>query len=183
MKRRRMLVVALILLLAPPSVLAGDSMLLQDRHEIQQECERVIHRFLRLLEGKQASTADLFTEDGQAFSHVGREKIREFFKGIEAVDDNLNVLISSNVLIDVDGQDHATASSYVTHYVAKREAKDLRDPTGAPVGGELNTARSITRWSWEFRPIKGEWLISKMKYPESVLLRRDVLEDLKRQSK
>ena len=39
--------------------------------EIRDRCERLIYRFLRVLEGEQAQTADLFTEDGQAFKHVG----------------------------------------------------------------------------------------------------------------
>ena len=147
------------------------------KFEVRDQCERLVYEFLRVLEGEQAKTADLFTEDGQAFKHVGREKIREHFAGIEAVDDNLNVNLSSNLLIDVDDEDHARATNYVTHYVANREA-DLTDPEGARVGGELETARSITRWSWEFRRVEGEWLISKLQYPEPVLLRKDVIDDL-----
>ena len=145
---------------------------------IRHQCERLVHRFLRLLEGEQGKTADLFTEDGQAFRHIGREKIREHFAGIAAVDDSLNVLLCSNLSIDVDDEDHARATNYVTHYVADREAEDLTDPEGARVGGELDTARSITRWSWEFRRVAGEWLVSKIQYPEPVLLRKDVIDDL-----
>ena len=130
--------------------------------EIHDQCERLVYKFLQLLEGEQAKTADLFTEDGQAFKLVGREKIREHFAGIDAVDD----------------EDHARATNYVTHYVADREAEDLTVPGGARVDGELDTARSITRWSWEFRRVEGEWLISKMQYPEPVLLRKDVIDDL-----
>ncbi|MDE0660388.1 MAG: hypothetical protein F4029_16235 [Gammaproteobacteria bacterium] len=146
--------------------------------EIRYRCERLIYRFLRVLEGEQAQTADLFTEDGQAFKHVGRESIREHFAGIEAVDDNVNVNLCSNLLIDVDDEDHAKATNYVTHYVAARESQDLTDPEGTRVGGELDTPRSITRWSWEFRHVDGEWLISKLQWPEPVLLRKDVIDDL-----
>ena len=149
-----------------------------DEFEIRHQCERLVYRFLRVLEGNQAKTADLFTEDGQAFTHVGREKIRDHFAGIEAVDDNLNVNLCSNLLIDVDDEDHARATNYVTHYVADRDAEDLTDPQGARVGGELNTARSITRWSWEFRRVEGVWLVAKLHYPESVLLRKDVIDEL-----
>ena len=149
-----------------------------NKFEIHDQCERLVYRFLRVLEGEQAKTADLFTEDGQAFRHVGREKIREHFAGIEAVDDNVNVNLSSNLLIDVDDDDHAKATNYVTHYVADREPEDLTDPEGARVSGELDTARSITRWSWEFRRVEGEWLISRLQYPEPVLLRKDVLDEL-----
>ncbi len=146
--------------------------------EIHNRCERLVYRFLQVLEGEQAKVADLFAEDGRAFELVGREKIREHFAAIDAVDDNVNVVLSTNLLIDVDDEDHARATNYVTHYVADREADDLTDPMGGRVSGELNTARSITRWSWEFRRIEGEWLISKLRYPESVLLRKDVIDQL-----
>ena len=151
--------------------------------EIHNRCERLVYEFLQLLEGEQAKTADLFTEDGQAFRLVGREKIREHFAGIAAVDDNVNVLLCSNLLVDVDDEDHARATNYVTHYVADREVADredegLTDPEGGRVGGELETARSITRWSWEFRRVEGEWLVSRLRYPESVLLRKDVIDEL-----
>ncbi len=146
--------------------------------EIQVQCERLVYRFLQVLEGQQAKTADLFTEDGRAFTYVGREKIREHFAGIAAVDNNVNVNLCNNLLIDVDDDDHARATNYVTHYVADRQSDDLTDPTGARVGGELDTARSITRWSWKFRRVEGEWLISELQYPEPVLLRKDVIDDL-----
>lgn len=146
--------------------------------EIRVQCERLVYRFLQVLEGEQAKVADFFAEDGQAFALVGRKKIREHFAAIAAVDDNVNVNLSTNLLIDVDDEDHARATNYVTHYVADREADDLTDPMGARVGGELKTARTITRWSWEFRRVEGEWLISKLRYPEPVLFRKDVIDQL-----
>lgn len=148
-----------------------------NEQEIHNRCERLVYEFLQLLEGEQAKTADLFTEDGQAFRYEGRERIREHFAGIAEVDDNLNVLLCSNLLIDVDDEDHARATSYVTHYVADRQDEGLTDPESARIGGELDTARSITRWSWEFRRVDGEWLVSKIRYPEPVLLREDVIDD------
>ena len=149
-----------------------------DEFGIHNQCERLVYKFLQVLEGDQAKVADLFAEDGRAFELVGREKIREHFAGIAAVDDNVNVNLCTNLLIDVDDEDHARATNYVTHYVADREADDLTDPMGGRVGGELDTARSITRWSWEFRRIDGEWLISRLRYPEPVLLRKDVIDEL-----
>lgn len=146
--------------------------------EVRAQCERLVYKFLQVLEQEQAKVADLFAEDGQAFKLVGREKIREHFAAIAAVDDNVNVNLCTNLLIDVDDEDHASATNYVTHYVADREAADLTDPMGARVGGELKTARTITRWSWEFRRVEGEWLISRLRYPELVLLRKDVIDQL-----
>ena len=149
-----------------------------DEFGIHNQCERLVYKFLQVLEGDQAKVADLFAEDGRAFELVGREKIREHFAGIAAVDDNVNVNLCTNLWIDVDDEDHARATNYVTHYVADREADDLTDPMGGRVGGELDTARSITRWSWEFRCVDGEWLISRLRYPEPVLLRKDVIDEL-----
>lgn len=146
--------------------------------EMYIACERLVYRFLRLLESEQSKTADLFAEDGQAFELIGREAIREHFASIEAVDDNVNVNLCSNLVIEFDDVDHARVTNYVTHYVAERLAENLTDPTGAQIGGELNTARSITRWAWELKRVNGEWLIAKLQYPDSVLLRKDVIEAL-----
>lgn len=76
------------------------------RSEIYNECERLVYRFLKVLEGEQRKTADLFTEDGEAFKHVGRETVREHFASIESVDDNVNVKLSSNLFVDVLDADH-----------------------------------------------------------------------------
>ena len=54
--------------------------------EIYYQCERLIYRFLQLLQADQAATADLFTEDAQAFTLNGRQAIREHFAGIAEVD-------------------------------------------------------------------------------------------------
>ena len=146
--------------------------------EIHYHCERLIYRFLQLLQADQAATADLFTEDAQAFTLNGREAIREHFAGIAKVDHNVNVVLSSNLMVEVEDEDHATATNYVTHYVSD-PVTDVTVPMGGPVGGETSIPRTITRWSWAFLRIEGEWLISKMAYPESVLLRKDVLDDLR----
>ena len=149
-----------------------------DTVAIHLACEKLIHRFLRLLETDQSKIADLFTEDGEAFTHVGRESIRAHFGAIETVDNNVNVNVSSNLVIAVHAPDRASASNYVTHYVAQPSDGSLTDPLGGVVGGELETPRSITRWGWEFRCVDGEWLVSYLKYPESVLLRKDVIDEL-----
>ena len=154
------------------------SMTPSQKLEICHQCERLVYRFLKVLEGEQGKTADLFTEDGEAFKHMGRENIREHFASIETVDNNINVNLSSNLVIDVVDADHAEATNYVTHYVATPESEDLTDPEGAQIGGELQTARSITRWQWEFRCVDGEWLVSKLHYPDPVLLRKDVIDEL-----
>ena len=154
------------------------SMTPSHKQEIYHECERLVYRFLKVLEGEQGKTADLFTDDGEAFTHVGRENIRKHFASIESVDNNVNVNLSSNLVIDVRDSDHAEATNYVTHYVASPESDVLTDPEGVRIGGELQTARSITRWHWEFRRVDGEWWVSRLHYPNPVLLRKDVINEL-----
>ena len=102
--------------------------------EIYYQCERLIYRFLQLLQADQAATADLFTEDAQAFTLNGRQAIREHFAGIAKVDHNVNVNLSSNLIVEVEDEDHATATNYVTHYVSD-PVTDVTVPMGGPVGG------------------------------------------------
>ncbi|MEM7363287.1 MAG: nuclear transport factor 2 family protein [Pseudomonadota bacterium] len=147
-------------------------------HETHYACERLIYRFLDLLESDQSATADLFSEDADAFGLIGREAIREHFEGIERVDNNVNVNLCTNLLVDSQDDDHATASHYVTHYVSD-PIGSLTNPMGGEVQGESSVPRSITRWHWAFERVDGVWLISKMAYPDSVLLRRDVLDNLR----
>ena len=141
-----------------------------ERYAAERACEKLVYRFLHLLESEHSKSVALFTEDAEAFNEVGRDKIQELFQRIESVDHNINVLHSSNLWIDIVDDNHATASNDVTHYVAS--------PEGQP---ELTTARTITRWSWEFRRVDGEWLIAKIAYPENLLLREDVIELLEEQ--
>ena len=150
----------------------------QERHLIRGECEYLVYRYLHLLESDQGKTADLFTEDGDAFGIVGRELISERFTEIEKEDSNINVLLSTNLTIKVIDKDHATASGYVSHYVSAPLDQEKSDPSGQSVDGELTSPKSITRWTWTFERVDDEWLISKLDYPKSVLLRKDVLDTL-----
>ena len=87
-----------------------------DELESYDAYERLVYRFLRVLESEQSKTADLFTEDGQAFRLFGHEEIREHFASIEAVDDNLNVNLNNYLVIEIDNAYHARVPNYVTHF-------------------------------------------------------------------
>jgi len=137
------------------------SMSLQQRHEIEHECERPVYTFLRLFERDHAEVADLFTEDGSvqfppAGPTVGREAIRERFSAVDVNDVELNVLIANNLLITVIDEDNATGFCYVTHY-QHRYADSKRE--GPAV---LHDPWTISGWSWEFKRVEGEWKISKL---------------------
>ena len=152
---------------------------MNNEFEANKQCEQIVYKFLRILETEMGKVADFFTKDAQFFNYDRREKIREHFSHIETVDHNVNVNLSSNLIIDVLDETHAMATNYVTHYVSDPEPGDLKDPGGGSISGELATARSLTRWSWQFRCEEGKWLISKLEYPEPVLLREDVLNGVR----
>jgi hypothetical protein len=119
-----------------------ESMDLQERQEIERECERIVYTFLRFFEREHAKTADLFTKDGSVpfpagKITVGREAIREFFSTIDAKDVELNLLLANNLLITVVDEDNATM-------------------------GVLREPNTVTSWFWEFKRVKGEWKISKL---------------------
>jgi hypothetical protein len=138
-----------------------ESMDVHLRHEIERECERIVHSFLRLFEGEHAKTADLFTEDGSVpfpigKPTVGREAIREFFSTIDARNVELNVLMANNLVITVVDENNATGFCYVTHYQhlyadSKREGQAV-----------LRAPNTITAWHWEFKRVQGEWKIAKL---------------------
>jgi len=152
---------------------------MSNEFDAHKQCEQLIYKVLRVLETEMGKVADFFTKDGQFFNFHGQEKIREHFSHIQTVDHNINVNLCSNLIIDVMDEAHAQATNYVTHYVSDPEPGDLKDPGGGLISGELVTARSLTRWSWQFEHEEGRWLISKLDYPETVLLREDVLNDVR----
>ena len=83
---------------------------------IHHQIERLIYDFLARLEGSQASVADFFAEDGEAFGYIGRAKIRAHFAGIESADNNVNVNLCENLIIDVVDENRAFATNYLVHY-------------------------------------------------------------------
>ena len=156
----------------------GEStMSLAQRHQIEHEGERLINAFLRLFENEHSKTADLFTEDGQAFSSVGREKIREGFSTIDAQKLEANVLISSNILVTVIDENNAAGSCYVTHY--QHRFADAKHEGQA----ESRAPNTITRWNWEFKQVDGKWMISKLATPETILVRKDLFKYMNPQPK
>ncbi len=152
------------------------SMDIRERHEIERACERSVYTFLRLFEGEQSKTADLFTENGSVqflpgAPKVGRETIREEYSRLETVDTNLNVLIASNLLITAIDENNAAGFCYVTHF-RHEHADSKREEQGV-----LRAPNSITGWSWEFRRVEGEWKISTL-HAEVVLISEDLMEAL-----
>lgn len=146
-----------------------EKMSLTDRHVIYKECERLINKFLLRFEREHARAADLFTEDGQALSFKGRETMREAFDQFDQGDVEVNVLASSNILIDIVDEDNATGACYATHYQYKHPDSKRE---GQP---ELESPKSITRWTWDFKRVDGEWYIAKLNVPETIMLRKDFL--------
>lgn len=169
MKRYPVLMsLTLVIAVMVPIACADDSMQLQQRQSIEHECERLVYKFLKFFEFEHAKSADLFTEDGQAFDNVGRETIREAFSKIDPQDIEVNVLLSSNLVIDVSDKDHATGAGYVMHF-QDRHPDPKRE--GRPI---LRLPKTVTWWEWEFEQEDGNWRISKLTMPQNVMMREDV---------
>ena len=107
---------------------------------------------------------------------VGRETILEEYSRLEKVDTNLNVLIASNLVITAIDKRNATGFCYVTHY---RHERADRGDKGQAI---LRAPNSITGWSWEFKCVKGEWKVSKLR-AEVVLLGEHLLKAMEALSK
>ena len=149
--------IALALVTALLGAAVNDAMDLQQRHEIQRDCERLIYDFLDRFESEHSKIANLMTEDGRALGSFGREAIREKALVIEkrAVV-KVNALIATNLLVSVMDENSATATCYVTAY--QHVYKDSKREGQAA----LTEPNSVTIWNWQFKRVKGEWKISTM---------------------
>lgn len=135
------------------------SVKIQERHQIERECERLVLTFCRDFEDKHAKAADLFAEDGQFNSLKGAKAIREQFTVIEkrAVVE-LNALVATNILIDVVDEDHATGASYVTHFQHRFKDANREGPAVQP------PSSPIMKWTYAFKREDGEWKFSDLQF-------------------
>jgi len=131
---------------------------IQQRHQIEHECERLVYKWLRLFEHEHSKVAEMFTEDavwrGTENAVKGRDAIRETFLRVEKhAAPEVNTLVATNVVIDVIDENNATGEFYVTHYQHIRQGENkgpypLYDPN------------SIGRWVDEYKRVNGEWKIA-----------------------
>jgi len=145
----------------------------QGQHEIEHACEKIVYTFLRLFERDHAKTADLFTEDASVpfpagGGTVGREAIREFFSTVDARDVELNVLTANNLVITVIDENNAEGSFYMTH------RQHIYEDSKREGQGVLSEPITVTRWSWDFKRVEGEWKIASMKGDLTLLTERFV---------
>ena len=141
---------------------AEKSVDIEKQHQIERECEKVIYTFLRRFENEHAKAADLFTKNGSSsFSTtgeptVGRDKIREAWSGIDSGKVELNALVASNLLVQADSEDKASAFCYVRHYQFRfKSDKHEEAPVQPPAGPMMS-------WTFEFEFEDGVWKISKL---------------------
>ncbi len=153
------LIVALSFASGARSEAKEKSMDIQQRHQIERECERLVLTFCRDFEDKHAKAADLFAEDGQFNTLEGAKAIREHFTMIEkrAVVE-LNALVATNILIDVVDEDHATGASYVTHFQHRFKDANREGPAVQP------PSSPILKWTYAFKRVDGEWKFSDLQF-------------------
>ncbi len=132
------------------------------RQQIEQECERIVYKYLRLFENEHGKAAELFTKDAEvSFSStgeptVGRDALRESWSGIDANKVEINALVANNLLVEVSNEHHATAFCYVTHYQHRYKDSKREGESVQPKGSAL------LNWTYEFNDSEGDWKISKM---------------------
>jgi hypothetical protein len=107
---------------------------IQQRMEIERECERLIYQYCSFVDhGEAAKIAGLFTEDGVWFnvnvSMDGREGIRAGFQKRQDNAGRMSRHVCSNVLIDVISDNEATATVYMSLYFHDGEAEREISPT------------------------------------------------------
>jgi len=136
---------------------------LQQRHQIERECERLVLKFMRLFENEHSKAADLFAEDGKFLAGgtehtVGSATLREGWSHIDAARVELNALVVTNLLVDVIDENSAEGSSYVTHYQYRfKDSKREGNPTQPPAGPML-------RCTYEFKAVDGEWKFANLEF-------------------
>lgn len=135
---------------------------IQQRHQIEHECERLEYQFLRLFEHEHSKVADLFTEDGVLAieqTRKGRDVIREAMLEVEknAVRE-VGTLIATNVIVDVIDENNARGESHLLHY--KHVRKDEKDEGPWPLYDPLG----IYRWVAEYKHVNGEWKIAHVSW-------------------
>ena len=158
--------------LSGPDVVAEEKLDSETKHTIHHECKRLIYTFLDYFEDEHSNIADLMTKDGEAFGAKGRDAIRKTGAVIEkqAVIE-VNALVASNLLIDIQDATHATAKCYIEAYQYNYENAERE---GQAV---LELPNTLTVWHWEFELEDEEWKISKMS-TELVLLNKKMFRYL-----
>jgi|Marorgknorr_s2lv_3_1036020.scaffolds.fasta_scaffold43069_1 hypothetical protein len=137
-----------------------NSMKILERHQIEHECERTVLTFMRDFEDKHGKAADLFAKNGTFNTMEGADTIREHFEMIEerAVVE-LNALVATNILIDVVDSDHATGTSYVTHFQHRYKDANREGPAVQP-----KSSSPLLKWTYEFVRVGDEWKFSDLQF-------------------
>ncbi len=127
---------------------------LQQRIEIERECERLVTRYCHLIDhGEAARVVDLFTDDGvwagPGVKMEGREQIGKAFAARQAQAGRMSRHVCQNFLCDVLDEDRAEGVVYLTLYRQDGEAaRAVSSLTGPQMVGEYRDRFVRTEAGW-----------------------------------
>ena len=136
------------------------------RAQIERACERLVTRYCHLIDhGEAGRVAELFSEDGVWKSpQVTMNGCEELQQGFGARQNNTRRMsrhVCNNLLIDVQDEDHATGTVYLTLYRHDGEPGRPFSPTQAPsMIGEYRDrfVRTEDGWRFAFREIDASFV-------------------------
>jgi hypothetical protein len=130
-----------------------------ERLMAERACERLSYDFAATAdEGRHSQLANLFTADGlfaiPDLRLEGREAIRRFFVGREALTDLRTLHVLTNIMVDVRSPDAAHGLVYLTLYRRRSAERGVPVPTTRPalLGRYRDRyAREGSRWLFASR--------------------------------
>lgn len=138
----------------------------------ERACERLVLRYARLVDSGHASEiADLFTDDGEWIGADGRgmhgkEAIRAAFTSRQGLTRRQSRHVMTNVLIEVEGSDVATAVVYLINF--RHDSGDGVAAHPAPA----DHPKFVGDYHLTFRRVAGEWLIATLRFDLAFLRTR-----------
>lgn len=135
---------------------------------IEQECQRLIHRYAYLNDERNFDALiDLFTDDAilyrpsaPAMPLVGREAILASFRGRPA--DVRTFHLCTDVMVDIEDREHATARSRIVLLSGPRSdpgAVTVDAVSKPPAPGTFEDRLLLTAQGWKFSERRGSFWI------------------------
>jgi len=120
------------------------------------ECTALMHEYgYRFDHGAGVAVADLFVEDGEwsspAVTCRGRDELIAFFRLRDEMSERITRHVVTNITVDVQSADRATARSIAVEFRGTRGADDLTTETRPAVVGDYEDEFVRADGTWRFR--------------------------------
>lgn len=127
-----------------------------DRLLAVQACTDLMHEYGRRFDhGNGVGVADLFTDDGRwsapAVDCRGREQLIAFFTLRDRLTERMTRHVVTNITVDVQDADHASARSIAIEYRGDRGDHGLTTQTAPALVGDYDDEFVRVDGTWRFR--------------------------------